>query len=169
MSRFVGASFGALLICASIFILGPRFDTAAGAIQTFYEKHRPAQTKVITFDPGGGVLEFFTDYAHSRARGDRYVIDGMCISACTLITGLIPADRVCITPRASMGFHSAFTEDDEGKRKFSPEATGMLWRTYNPIIRTLLQQHGWSSPDTDQPTLVWIEYDELKSLYATCQ
>jgi hypothetical protein len=39
------------------------------------------------------------------ARGERLVIDGICQSACTLALGIVP--DVCVTPRASLGFHMA--------------------------------------------------------------
>ena len=35
-----------------------------------------------------------------RKSGQRVVIDGTCASACTLVLGVIPHDRICVTSRA---------------------------------------------------------------------
>src|SRR3982751_910137 len=61
----------------------------------------------ITRDHGGLVDEYKAKYTRIRVKGDRIVIDGICNSACTLLLGLVPLNRVCVTPRASLGFHQA--------------------------------------------------------------
>jgi hypothetical protein len=35
-------------------------------------------------------------------------IDGTCASACTLLLGVIPHNRICVTPRAVLAFHAAW-------------------------------------------------------------
>ena len=62
----------------------------------------------ITRDHGGMVDEYKAKYALIRDRGERIIIDGICNSACTLLLGIVPLDRVCVTPRASLGFHMAY-------------------------------------------------------------
>src|SRR3989449_11185774 len=62
----------------------------------------------ITRDHGGDVEQYKTKYALIRDRGERVVIDGICNSACTLVLGIVPLNRVCVTPRASLGFHLAY-------------------------------------------------------------
>jgi hypothetical protein len=42
-----------------------------------------------------------------RATGERIIIDGPCLSACTLLTGIVPRNRV-------LGFHAASYYDDGG-------------------------------------------------------
>ena len=32
------------------------------------------------------------------------MIDGRCLSACTLVRGVIPRERICVTRRARLGF-----------------------------------------------------------------
>ena len=66
----------------------------------------------ITNDPGGEISAYLRKFQDMRASGERLVIDGPCLSACTLFTGLIPRDRVCVTPRAVLGFHAASYYDD---------------------------------------------------------
>ena len=43
-----------------------------------------------------------------RESGERVIIDGPCLSACTLVLGVVPKDRICVTPRAVFGFHAAW-------------------------------------------------------------
>ena len=38
--------------------------------------------------------------------GERVAIDGPCLSACTMVLGVIPRDRICVTTRARLGFHA---------------------------------------------------------------
>ena len=49
----------------------------------------------IVSDPGGEVSSYVRKFQELRASGDRIVIDGPCLSACTLLTGIIPKSRVC--------------------------------------------------------------------------
>jgi len=62
----------------------------------------------ITRDHGGLVDQYKTKYAQIRERGERVIIDGICNSACTLVLGIVPLNRICVTPRASLGFHQAY-------------------------------------------------------------
>ena len=63
-------------------------------------------------DPGGEVSSYINKYEQIRASGERVVIDGPCLSACTLVTGLVPRDHICVTQRAVLGFHAASYYDD---------------------------------------------------------
>ena len=62
----------------------------------------------IARDFGGFVEEYKAKYAKVRDRGERVIIDGICNSACTLVLGIVPLNRICATPRASLGFHQAY-------------------------------------------------------------
>ena len=35
----------------------------------------------------------------------------VCASACTIVLGAVPRDRICLTPNASLGFHAAYDRD----------------------------------------------------------
>ena len=61
----------------------------------------------ITRDHGGYVEEYKSKYARIRDRRERVIIDGICNSACTLVFGIVPMNKICVTPRASLGFHQA--------------------------------------------------------------
>src|SRR5258708_13062582 len=62
----------------------------------------------ITRDHGGYVDEYKTKYQRIRDRHERVIIDGICNSACTLVLGIVPMNKICVTPRASLGFHQAY-------------------------------------------------------------
>ena len=62
----------------------------------------------ITRDHGGYVTEYKAKYERIRDRKERVIIDGICNSACTMVFGIVPMNKVCVTPRASLGFHQAY-------------------------------------------------------------
>src|SRR5947208_5623460 len=66
----------------------------------------------IMNDPGGEVSSYLRTFYEMRASGERIIIDGPCLSACTLLTGIVPRDHVCITNRAVLGFHAASYYND---------------------------------------------------------
>ncbi len=84
----------------------------------------PALADIRIVSSSGGVvgnyLEFFSRVKKS---GDRVIIDGPCLSACTLVLSTIPRNRICVTSRAVLGFHSPAIIDQEGHRYRSREAT----------------------------------------------
>jgi len=63
----------------------------------------------ITRDHGGEVEKYKAKYQRIRDTGGRVIIDGICNSACTLVLGIVPRNKICVTPRASLGFHEAYT------------------------------------------------------------
>ena len=69
----------------------------------------PARAELhITRDHGGYVEEYKAKYKRVRETGQRVIIDGICNSACTLVLGMVPMNKICVTPRASLGFHQAY-------------------------------------------------------------
>src|ERR1700747_1498812 len=76
----------------------------------------PARAEVrILASPGGEVGPFLDLFARVRASGERVVIDGPCLSACTLVLSVVPDDRICVTRRAVLGFHAARSIDQRGR------------------------------------------------------
>src|SRR5437764_15296397 len=62
----------------------------------------------ITRDHGGYVEEYKSKYKRIRDKGERVIIDGICNSACTLVFGIVPMNKICVTPKASVSFHLAY-------------------------------------------------------------
>jgi hypothetical protein len=119
----------------------------------------------IVNDPGGEVSSYVEKFQEMRASGERVVIDGPCLSACTLLTGIIPRDHVCVTSRAVLGFHAASYYDD-ASRSLVPtrEGSRLVMRLYPPEIRSWIDRHGGL-----RPQLIALHGRELTALYHTCQ
>jgi hypothetical protein len=119
----------------------------------------------ISGDPGGEVSAYVQKYEQIRDSGERVVIDGPCLSACTLLTGIIPRSRVCVTGRAMLGFHAASYYDDTSRRLVPTRAgSRVVMGLYPPEIRRWIERHGGLTPQIMQ-----LRGRELSSLYQTCR
>ena len=118
----------------------------------------------VTNDPGGEITSYVTKFQDMRASGERLVIDGPCLSACTLFTAFLPRRQVCVTPRAILGFHAASYYDD-ASRSLVPTRTGtrLVMRLYPPAIRSWIVRHGGLTP-----RIIALRGAELAALYNTC-
>lgn len=118
----------------------------------------------IVGDPGGEVASYLRKFQQIRASGERVVIDGPCLSACTLLTGIIPRDHICVTPRAVLGFHAASYYDD-ASRSLVPTRAGsrLVMDLYPPEIRGWIERHGGLTP-----RLIALRGRELAAFYSTC-
>ncbi len=98
----------------------------------------------ITRDHGGYVEEYKARYARIRARGERVIIDGICNSACTLVFGIVPMNKICVTPRASVGFHQAYYDKafTFGIKVTSAEGTSDLMSYYPQPVKAWIARNG---------------------------
>ncbi len=119
----------------------------------------------VTSDPGGEVLSYVNKYREMRRSGEHLVIDGPCLSACTLFTAFVPPSQVCVTRRAMLGFHAASYYDD-ARRSLVPTRAGtrLVMRMYPAAIRHWIEQHGGLTP-----RIVKMQGNDLAALYRTCQ
>ena len=86
----------------------------------------PAQAEIQILGSRGGQVGPFLDlFEKVRASGERVVIDGPCLSACTLVLSMVPHDRICVTRRAVLGFHAARSMDRRGRMYAEPEASAI--------------------------------------------
>jgi hypothetical protein len=104
----------------------------------------------ITEDFGGVLESYKVKYAALRASGERVIIDGVCNSACTLVLGIVPLGRICVTPRASLGFHMPFYDlaATEGIVVPSYEGAADLMEHYPKALREWLSRHGGLTSET---------------------
>jgi len=118
----------------------------------------------VTNDPGGEVSSYVRKFQDMRVTGELLIIDGPCLSACTLFTAFLPPDQVCVTRRAVLGFHAASMYDD-ARRTLVPTRTGtrLVMRLYPPPIRDWIERHGGLTPH-----LIGMRGRELTALYHTC-
>jgi hypothetical protein len=98
----------------------------------------------ITNDHGGYVEEYKAKYARIRDRHERVIIDGICNSACTLVFGIVPLNKVCVTPRASVGFHQAYYDKafTFGIKVTSSEGTSDLMSYYPDTVKAWIRRNG---------------------------
>jgi len=98
----------------------------------------------ITRDHGGYVEEYKAKYERIRAKGERVVIDGICNSACTLVFGIVPNNKICVTPRASIGLHQAYYDKSFtfGIKVTSLEGTSELMSYYPQPVKDWLRRNG---------------------------
>ena len=93
----------------------------------------------IVGDPGGEVSSYVRKYEAVRQSGERVVIDGPCLSACTLLLGIVPRDHICVTRQAVLGFHAASYYDDASRSLVPTRAgTRLVMQVYPPAIRSLI-------------------------------
>ena len=137
----------------------------AGAIASALITSVASAEMRVTNDPGGEITSYVTKFENLRASGERLVIDGPCLSACTLFTAFLPRQQVCITPRAILGFHAASYYDD-ASRSLVPTRTGtrLVMRLYPQSIRHWIMRHGGLTP-----RIIGLRGSELASLYDTCR
>src|ERR1700686_4314045 len=103
----------------------------------------PARAEVrILASPGGQVGPFLDLFERVRDSGERVVIDGPCLSACTLVLSLVPDERICVTRRAVLGFHAARSADSQGRLRSEPEATDLVLSVYPQGVRDWIVRHG---------------------------
>jgi len=125
----------------------------------------PASATVrITSDPGGQIGPYLDKLESLKKSGQNVVIDGACLSACTMVLGVIPHDHICVTPRARLGFHAAWLPGEAGRPVTSREGTELLMQNYPPPVRNWIAQRGGLSP-----RLIYLTGRELTAMYPTCQ
>jgi hypothetical protein len=98
----------------------------------------------IRRDHGGYVEEYKAKYKRIRDRKERVIIDGICNSACTLVFGIVPMNKICVTPRASLGFHQAYYDKafTFGIKVTSTEGTSDLMSYYPDTVKNWIRRNG---------------------------
>ena len=118
---------------------------------------------VIRNDRGGDVLEYYAKYQALQSRGERVVIDGDCLSACTLLLGLVEKRHRCFTSKARLGFHAAW--DEAGATTVqNPIGTAIFLSTYPPEILHWLDRHGGL-----RAKVLYLDGKELAAMYPPCK
>jgi hypothetical protein len=118
----------------------------------------------IKADPGGQIGPYLDNLAALRSSGERVIIDGPCLSACTMVLGVIPRNRICVTPRARLGFHAAWHPGENGRPITSRAATQLLMDIYPENVRSWITQRGGLSP-----RMMYLSGRELAAMYQTCE
>lgn len=112
-----------------------------------------AETIDISDNHGGSVAQYSRRWAGLAARGVDARVVGPCQSACTILLGHIPRNRICVTANARFGFHLA-------QKDF---ATEMLWNAYQADIRGWINQHGGLKKD-----FIWMGAPDTYRFFRKC-
>ena len=122
-----------------------------------------AEVRILA-SPGGQVGPFLDLFERVRASGERVVIDGPCLSACTLVLSMVPSERICMTRRAVFGFHAARSMDRRGRMYAEPEASALVLQAYPSGVRNWIVRRGGLTS-----RLLLLRGRELAALYPTCR
>ncbi len=122
-----------------------------------------AEVRILA-SPGGQVGPFIDLFEKVRNSGERVVIDGPCLSACTLVLSMVPNDRICVTRRAVLGFHAARSMDRRGRLYAEPEASRLVLQAYpGPVRDWIVSRGGLTS------RLLLLRGRELGTMYRPCR
>ena len=118
----------------------------------------------ILASPGGEVGPFLDLFEGVRDSGERVVIDGPCLSACTLVLSIVPSNRICVTRRAVLGFHAARSIDRRGRLYAEPQASELVLEAYPGPVRDWIIRHGGLTS-----RLLLLRGRELAAMYRSCR
>ena len=117
----------------------------------------------IANDRGGHIGRYVDRFEKLRASGEKVVIDGLCASACTIVLGKIPYNRLCVTPNANLAFHAAWDFGARGRAIPNPEATHELFSIYPPQVRRWIASRGGLTP-----RMIFLRGRQLAAMYPPC-
>jgi hypothetical protein len=124
-----------------------------------------AQAEIRILGSSGGEVGPFLDlFERVRASGERVVIDGPCLSACTLVLSMVPNDRICVTRRAILGFHAARSIDTRGRIYAEPQASELVLEAYPSAVRGWIRHRGGLTS-----RLLLLRGRELAAIYPSCR
>ncbi len=122
-----------------------------------------AEVRILS-SPGGQVGPFIDLFERVRQTGERVVIDGPCLSACTLVLMTVPNERICVTRRAVLGFHAARSIDRRGRFYAEPEASQAVLEAYPEPVRNWISRRGGLTS-----RMLLLRGRELAAIYPSCR
>src|ERR1700730_1042943 len=142
-----------------------RLLVALAAMAYIAAASNPATATVrIADDRGGNIGEYWSRFTALRDAKEQVVIDGICSSACTMVLGIVPRERICVTDNATLGFHAAYRPGFLGSRVVNEPATRTLMSIYPDPIRQWLARNGGLGSET-----IYLSGPELFALYRKCR
>ena len=117
----------------------------------------------IANDRGGQIGRYVDRFEKLRASGQTIIIDGLCASACTIVLGAVPHDRICVTSHANLGFHAAWDFGSNGRAVTNTEATHMLYSMYPTPVRKWIAARGGL-----KPRMIFLRGKQLQAMYKPC-
>jgi hypothetical protein len=99
---------------------------------------------------GGLVNHHITQFSHLEQTGAPVEMRGGCCSACTLITGFIPKERLCFALGAFLAFHAARTAEPYPRRSLA--ITWQMYAAYPSEIKSWIDNRGGPTSSRWKPT-----------------
>ena len=135
-----------------------------GAVLTALSVSSASAAVRITSDSGGQIGPYLEQLMAIRESGQQVIIDGPCLSACTLVLGVIPRERICVTRRARLGFHAAWHHGENGRPATNRGGTQLLMAVYPQQVKSWIARRGGLTRE-----MKYLTGRELASLYPTCR
>lgn len=117
----------------------------------------------IADDRGGRIGTYMDRFQELKQSGELVMIDGLCASACTIVLHAVPHDKICVTARASLGFHAAWDPGRRGHIVTNREATQLLYSWYPPQIQHWIDKRGGLTP-----RMLFLRGRQLTGMYRPC-
>lgn len=130
-----------------------RFIGLLGLLLSLIPLPTAAETIDVNDNHGGSVANYNARWQANAARGVDVRIVGPCQSACTVLLGNIPRNKICVTPAASFGFHTAKL----------PQATATLWNAYDADIKGWINARGGLTAD-----FKWMRAPDTYKYFKRC-
>jgi hypothetical protein len=118
---------------------------------------------VIKADRGGLITDYAERFLSARATGEQVVIDGACLSACTLVVGMLPRDKICATPKAVLGFHAAWLPRRNGGKVNSLLASHAMMEVYPADLRSWIARRGGLTAK-----MIYLQGRDLAAIVPPC-
>lgn len=139
MPKLVRAFIMALI---ALLLVAAQGETVKAAL---YATASPNGRRVlhIVDDLGGSMNNHIAFFSAVRQNRDMIEIEGLCMSACTMLLGIVPPQDVCTRPGVVFGFHAARDADyaDDGFI-VSQTGTALLMSYYPQPIRDWIRHQG---------------------------
>jgi hypothetical protein len=115
-------------------------------------------------DPGGIITNHEIKYRRLTLEGRQIQILGYCASACTLVLAYVPRNRVCVGPKAVLGFHQASEPGTKPKTWVrSEDGTKYLYWKYDAAVRKWIDSKGGLTEK-----MLWLRGKELRKHVRPC-
>lgn len=117
---------------------------------------------VIRADKGGNINSYERKYFAAANDNVRWVVDGYCNSACTMVLG---TGRVCATPRAQFGFHAGYAHYALFFKVAVPQFTYQMYRHYPDDVKYWVDRHR----AMNQLEITMMRQPEVSSYVPSCR
>jgi len=139
------------------------------------------KTRLVIKNDGGGELnKYIQSFAALKNENIAVKVDGMCASACTLVSSEIFSLDWCVTPNAVLGIHHPFALDQGGEIVYSVPAAVQSYKIWSEVfyqkypqwLRKFIDDKG-GAPDVyngaETSDILEVPFDELSKHVGVCK